>query len=100
MAIIPRGGQILVLDDDAHVTQTLELIFLARGYKVRAAYSAEEAIEIIATWRPDVALVDVMLPLMNGIEFGCVLKANYPDAEVVLISGHPDSAQLDRKSVV
>lgn len=94
MATLPGGGRILVLDDDIHVAQTLELILLARGYKVRVAYSAEEAIETISEWQPDVALVDVMLPRMNGIEFGCVLKANYPDAQIVLVSGHPDSAQL------
>lgn len=88
------GGKILVLDDDIHVAQTLELIFLARGYKVKVAYSAEEAIEIISNWQPDVALVDVMLPCMNGIEFGCVLKENYPAAQIVLLSGHPESAQL------
>ena len=58
------------------------------------ANSAEEAIEIIAGWEPDVALVDVMLPCMNGIDFGCVLKSNYPNAHIVLVSGHPDSAQL------
>jgi len=94
MATELRGTKILVLDDDVHVAQTLELIFLARGYEVRVAYSAEEAIETIAAWQPDVALVDVMLPGMNGIEFGCVLQANYPNAQVVLVSGHPDSAKL------
>jgi CheY-like chemotaxis protein len=94
MATLPCGGRILVVDDDTHVAQTLELIFLSRGYKVRVAYSAEQAIEVIAGWQPDLALVDVMLPCMNGIEFGCVLKANYPEAQIVLVSGHPDSAQL------
>ena len=94
MVPAPGGSRILVLDDDVHVAQTLELIFLARGYKVKVAYSAEEAIEIISDWRPDVALVDVMLPRMNGIEFGCVLKENYPACQIILLSGHPESGQL------
>ena len=94
MATASHAGKVLVLDDDTRVTKSLELIFLARGYKVRVAYSAEEAIDIIAGWEPDVALVDVMLPCMNGIEFGCVLLENYPNAKVILVSGHPDSARL------
>lgn len=93
MTTTPSFG-ILVVDDDPHVAQTMELIFLARGYKVRVAYSAEEAIEIIAGWRPDLAVIDVMLPKMNGIDLGCALKENYPNAEVILLSGHPDAARL------
>lgn len=94
MATLPGGGKILVLDDDTAVAQTLELVFLSRGYKVRVAHSAEEAIELIAHWQPDVAIVDVMLPCMNGIEFGAVLRANYPHCEVVLVSGHPGTSEL------
>ena len=75
MTTLPGGGSILVLDDDVHVAETLQMILLARGYKVRIANSAEEAIETIAAWEPDLAIVDVMLPRMNGIEFGEVLRS-------------------------
>lgn len=94
MTNLPGGGKILVLDDDVHVADTLKLILLARGYKVRVAHSAEEAIETISTWAPDVAIVDVMLPQMNGIEFGDVLRANYPNSQLILMSGHPGTADL------
>ncbi len=93
-AKLPGGCRILVLDDDTHIALTLELIFLARGYKVKVAFSAEQAIEIIADWQPDVAVVDVMLVGMNGIEFGTALKNIYPECQVVLCSGHPGSAKL------
>ena len=85
---------ILIVDDDPAITESLAIIFEKHGYEVRAALSAEEAIEIIAQWEPDLAILDVMLPCMNGIEFGCVLKENYPAAQIVLLSGHPESAQL------
>jgi len=94
MATFPGGGSILVLDDDVHVAETLQMILLARGYKVRLAHSAEEAIETIAGWEPDLAIVDVMLPRMNGIEFGDVLKSNYPQCQLVLVSGHPGTSDL------
>jgi CheY-like chemotaxis protein len=88
------GRRILILDDEASVAETLEMIFRGSGYEVRIAYSAEQAIETIATWQPDLAIVDVMLPRMNGIEFGTVLKSNYPACHILLMSGHPGTAEL------
>ncbi len=94
MAILPNGGKILIVDDDPGVARSLELIFLSRAYTVRVAYSAEEAIETIATWQPDVAILDVMLPHINGIELGAAVRANYPNCGVVLVSGHPGTDAL------
>lgn len=67
---------------------------MARGYKVRKANSAEEAIETISNWEPELAIVDVMLPRMNGIEFGEVLHSNYPNCQLILVSGHPGTEDL------
>lgn len=94
MTNLPGGGKILVLDDDVHVAETLQMILQARGYKVLMANSAEEAIETIADWEPNLAIVDVMLPRMNGIKFGEVLRSNYPDCRLVLVSGHPGTTDL------
>lgn len=88
------SAKILIVDDDVHVAETLELIFLARGYKVRLAHSAEEAIESIADWEPALAIVDVMLPRMNGLQFREVLQSNYPSCQVILMSGHPAANDL------
>ena len=91
---IPGYGNILVVDDEPSVAETLELILLGRRYDVRVAFSAEEAIETAATWAPEVAIVDVMLPHMNGIELGIVLKDNYPKCRLILVSGHPGTGEL------
>jgi CheY-like chemotaxis protein len=85
---------ILVIDDETSVADTLGAIFLTRGYQVQVAYSAEDAIEIIAQWQPDLAIVDVMLPLMNGIDFSIVLKTNYPACRILLFSGQPDTGAI------
>jgi CheY-like chemotaxis protein len=88
----PRG--ILIVDDDPAITESLALIFEKHGYAVRCALSAEEAIEIIAAWEPDLAILDVMLPRMNGIELAMVLKANRPACHLVLFSGHVGTPAL------
>ena len=94
MPVTAGGRKILVVDDESAVADTLALIFKSCGYEARSAHSAEEAIELISTWQPDAAILDVMLPHMNGIEFGIVLKSNYPSCRVVLVSGHPGTQEL------
>ena len=85
---------ILIVEDEASIADTLALILSTRGYEARVAYSAEKAIEIISEWEPHFAVVDVMLPMMNGIDFSIVLKDNYPDCRVLLSSGQPDTGVL------
>jgi CheY-like chemotaxis protein len=89
---IARG--ILIVDDDRAITETLAVIFSRHGYEVRCAHSAEEAIETIAGWEPDLAILDVMLPCMNGIELAMVLRANWRHCRAVLFSGHAATQAL------
>jgi len=94
MAVTPAPRKILIVDDEAAVADSLHLIFANRGYEARAVYSAEEAIEVISKWQPDLAIIDGMLPQMNGIELAGILKGNYPTCQVLLISGHPGTSEL------
>lgn len=86
--------RILVVDDEASIADTLALILSTRGYETKVAYSAEQSIEILAEWSPDLAIMDVMLPRMNGIDLAIVLKDNYPGCRIVLFSGQPDTGRL------
>jgi CheY-like chemotaxis protein len=92
---VKRGTrQILVVDDEVAIADTLALILQTQRYEARVAYSAERAIELIAEWRPDLAILDVILPEMNGIELAIVIKANHPRCHVLLFSGHANTAML------
>jgi CheY-like chemotaxis protein len=86
--------KILIVDDETAIADTLSLIFQLRHYAVRVAYSAEAAIEIISEWCPDLAVLDVMLPSMNGIDLALVIKANYAQCHVILFSGHAHTGLL------
>jgi CheY-like chemotaxis protein len=94
MSANPAHRKILVVDDEAAVADSLQLIFSIRGYEARVAYSAEQAIEVLSEWEPHLALLDVMLPQMNGIELAGILKGNYPSCRILLISGHPGTSDL------
>ena len=86
--------RILVVDDETSIADTLALILSTRGYELKVAYSAEQAIEILSQWSPDLAIMDVMLPQMNGIDLAIVIKANYPGCRIILFSGQPDTSKL------
>ena len=81
--------KILIVDDEHVVLDTRVILFKSAGYDARAALSAEEALELIANWCPDLAVLDVVLPKMNGIDLAILLRARYPNCIIALSSGHP-----------
>jgi DNA-binding response OmpR family regulator len=85
---------VLIVDDDQAVADTLGAIFRMHGYDARVAYSAEQAIENIAACEPELALLDVNLPGMNGIDLAIVLRANHPNCHLLLVSGHESTRGL------
>ena len=94
MAGLTGSRRILVVDDEETIADTLALIFRSNGYDTHTAYSAEQALEMLETWPPDLAIIDVVLPGMNGIEFAIFLKASYPDIHFLLFSGQPGTGGL------
>ena len=94
MVTMGAGRRILIVDDETAIANSLDLIFSISGYETRAVYSAEQALEITSEWEPEAAVVDVILPWMNGIDFAVKLEAQYPDCAIVLMSGHPGTTAL------
>ena len=94
MANLDEGRKVVVVDDEKITSNTLTVIFGNYGYQTRAAYSAEEAIDVIAEWQPDLALSDVNLPRMNGIDLAIALKTSAPNCRVLLFSGYPNTDDL------
>jgi DNA-binding NtrC family response regulator len=98
MAVNVGDRRILFVEDEEIVAETLGKILLVHGYEVRIAHSAESAIEVVSGWRPDLAIVDVMLPNMNGIELAIVLKRSDRSCRVLLFSGQPTVEELVNKA--
>jgi two-component sensor histidine kinase len=81
-------GSILVVDDDESTCRTLKLIFVKNGYKVETAGTGQEAVEKAKGKFFNVALLDIKLPDIEGIELITPLKEMHPDLEIILITGH------------
>jgi DNA-binding NtrC family response regulator len=94
MPAVGGARKILIVDDEPTIADTLALIFAASEYEARTAYSAEQALEMLEDWRPNLAVIDVILPGMNGIEFAIFLKASYPACQFLLFSGQPGTSGL------
>jgi DNA-binding NtrC family response regulator len=88
------GQRVLIVDDEKTVRQTLSLIFKTHAYQTRDADSAEEALRLIGNWIPHVAIVDVGLPQMNGVELATLIRRQCPSCHILLFSGRPESGDL------
>jgi DNA-binding response OmpR family regulator len=98
MAAHTGERRILIVEDEKVIADTLGQILTANGYETRIAYSAEDATSIASTWTPSLAIVDVMLPKMNGIDFGVLLKKEIAGCRVLLFSGQPSVEELMQKA--
>ena len=79
---------ILVVDDERNIRRTLEMILTDEGYRVVCAASGNEALAAIKAEAPQVVLLDIVLPGLNGIEILKTARQNDPNLAVIMISGH------------
>ena len=61
-------SHILIIDDDIHINEMLEEVLIQEGYQVSHAYSGKEALLFLANEKPDLILLDLMLPGLTGEE--------------------------------
>ncbi|MBI5277964.1 MAG: response regulator [Burkholderiales bacterium] len=81
-----RGSRILVVDDLAASAETLMMLLEMEGFEVKIAHEGPAAIEIAREFRPDVVLLDIGLPGMNGFEVANRLRGQPECREALLIA--------------
>lgn len=78
------AGEILVVDDEPNIVLSLEFLMKKEGYGVRTASNGEEAMQVIRESKPDLVLLDVMMPRMDGYEV-CQTVRSDPQLNDMLI---------------
>ena len=84
--------KILVIDDEAAIRDSLRMILEYEEYRFVGASSGQEGLEVVARERPDVVLLDIKMPGMDGMEVLRKLHAADETLPVVMISGHGTTA--------
>ena len=75
---------VLIADDEKNILISLEFLMIREGYKVKLAHDGQEALDAITRERPDLVLLDVMMPHKTGFEVCREVRAN-PDLKDTLI---------------
>lgn len=81
---------ILIVDDEKNIRDSLAMILEAEGYEVLTAGSGEVALDMVRQHVPELVILDVGLPKMDGLAVLGQIKSQNPSIEIVMISGHAD----------
>jgi CheY-like chemotaxis protein len=85
----PLHGNILLVDDNADAAATLAMGLRLVGFEVRTAADGPTALTLVAEWVPDVALLDIGLPVMDGYELAGLLRARCgPSIRLIALTGY------------
>ncbi len=77
--------KILVVDDEPSIVRLMEFILARQGHEMLAAVNGEEALEKIRTHKPDLVLLDIMMPRIDGYEVARTLRADPETATLPII---------------
>lgn len=79
------SGRVLVVDDDALIRDTLATALSDEGYAVRVAPDGQIALETLYEWLPDLIVLDMMMPVMDGPAFRAAQRGLEPAANIPVI---------------
>jgi two-component system alkaline phosphatase synthesis response regulator PhoP len=77
--------KVLLVDDDPDFVEAVKIIVQSGGYDVRVACDGKEGLEAVAAERPDIIILDVMMPVMDGHKACAALKGNKETADIPII---------------
>lgn len=92
--ILPKDRRLLVIDDDPDSLAIISEALNWEGYQVRTALSGQEGLDQIQQWSPDLILLDVNMPGMNGIETLKDLRQRTQYVSVMFISGNTSTEHV------
>src|SRR5581483_8282421 len=82
----PRLPRILIVDDSLDSANALATLFGKHGYKTEVAYDGETALEVAKTYRPDVILLDLGMPGLDGVHLARFFREDEQLKDIVLIA--------------
>jgi len=95
---MPAAGKVLIADDEPSIVTSLEFLMRGCDYEVRVARDGEEALRMAQEFRPDVLLLDVMMPLCDGFEVCRRLRGDPATrgVRILMLTAHGRGAEMQR----
>lgn len=85
--------KVLIVDDEEHVREGIELAIDWDQFGIKQRFQAEnglQALEIMRRYKPEILFCDMSMPKMNGIQLLDLLREDYPDTHIIVVSGYND----------
>ena len=94
--------KILVVDDEPDVIRYITIVLVDYGYDTTSVSSAQEALQRLKEYRPDLICLDIMMPKQSGIWLYLELKSDekMKDIPVIIVSGIKDEREFDFRELV
>jgi CheY-like chemotaxis protein len=92
----PSAAWVLVVDDNRDAAEMLAIALQGAGYDVRTASDGPEALRLADLFLPQLALLDIGLPVMDGYELGAALRSGHPGITLFAVTGYGTAADRDR----
>lgn len=98
MSTTGNSAKILVVDDEPNIVLALEFLLQREGYRVEKAFGGLQALEIAESFQPDIVVLDVMMPGMDGLEVARKIRSNpaLDQAKIVFLTAK--GTQRDKQS--
>jgi DNA-binding response OmpR family regulator len=91
------ASRVLIADDEPNIVISLEFLMKQRGYETRVARDGDEALAEVESFRPDLVLLDVMLPRRNGFEVCQKLRADgWTDLRIVMLTAKGRDIEIEK----
>ncbi len=91
--------KILIVDDEKYVTDTLEGFFRSKGYKIFKAQDGRTSLSFITNEKPDLVLLDIKLPSVDGIDILRLLRQFYSGVKVIVMTAYDREYKTKAESI-
>ena len=90
--------RVLIVDDEPNIVTSLEFLLSRAGFELRVVRDGEAAIKAMDEFRPDLVLLDVMMPVRNGFEVCQMIRDNaaWQDVKVVMLTAKGRDTEVSK----
>jgi CheY-like chemotaxis protein len=95
-SVASDDASVLIVDDNRDAAEMLGEILQSFGYRVQLGHSGPQALELVTSFSPKIALLDIGLPMMDGYELARALRKKLPSILLIAVTGYGQASDRER----